>query len=57
MTDCTTDDDLPFGSQTDELRVKGMFLLIKIETPLCLLLKVDENILSNCLNLRSGSSS
>ena len=29
---------LPFGSQTDELRVKGMFLLIKIETPLCLLL-------------------
>ena len=39
------------GSVMDELWMNGMFLLTKIETPLCFVLSVDENILSNCLSL------
>lgn len=39
-----------------ELRVEPMFLFIKTETPLCLLLNVDERISSNCLQRRCCSS-
>ena len=48
--------NLPFGSVTDELSMNGMFLFGKFETPLCLLLYVDEYILSNSFNLRCWSS-
>lgn len=48
--------NIPSGSVMDELRVKLMFLFIKIETSLCLLLNVDEKILSNCLQWRCCNS-
>lgn len=44
--------NLPSGSMIDVLWTNGMVLLTKIEAPLCLLLYVDENILSYCLILR-----
>lgn len=44
--------NLPSGSIIDVLRDNRMFLLIKIETPHCLLLYADENILAYCVNVR-----